>query len=69
MRHAERIDVRLTDRQKAALHDYSGSLGVSMAGYVRALIVESIPDDYWPPTPIGGQLTITEDVCEPVPRT
>jgi hypothetical protein len=69
MAYSYRLDVRLTDRQESALRTYARELDVPMARYVRALLVESLPDHVWPPAPIGGQLTFPEDGCAPDPRT
>ena len=62
MRHDQSLSVALTHRQKEALRDYTGALGVAMGTYVRDLVRESIPSEYWQREPAPkGQLSFDEE--------
>lgn len=58
----EQVSVKLSLREKAALQNYAGFLGISMSQYMREWTLPEIPPEYWErePTP-PGQLSLVED--------
>jgi hypothetical protein len=55
------VSVNLTPRQYGALRAYCSAVDASMSAYVRAIVAESIPPQYWEREPAPpGQLELVE---------
>ena len=59
--HTAAVSVALTPRQHRALRTYSGAVESSMSAFVRALVIQSIPPQYWEhEEPPPGQMRLGE---------
>lgn len=53
------VSVPLSPREKDALRNYAGSLGMTMAHFVREWTLPEIPPEYWErEKPPPGQMTL-----------